>query len=143
MPLTDLEPAPIPWAKAQHMRSRAESHAVDRHVALRLAARREELVLSREELARQTDVPAAWLRQFEAGEASIPASVLLQLALALTTPVGYLFAGLARTDDQNDNSFAAGETESIVLSQAFLAIRNRRVRQRFRALVKAVAAREG
>ena len=109
MPLTDLEPVPNPWAKAQHMRSRAESHAVDRHVGLRLAARREDLVLSREDLARQADVPAARLRQFDAGEASIPAS----------------------------------EAESIVLSEAVLAIRNRRVRQSFYALVKAVAAREG
>ena len=124
------------------MRRRAESRAVDRHVGLRLAARREELVVCREDLARQADVPAARLRQFEAGEASIPASVLPQLAQALTTPVSYLFAGLARKDDQNDNSFAAGEAESIVLSQAFLAIRNQRVRQRFCALVKAVAARE-
>ncbi len=112
-------------------------------MGLRLAARREELVVCREDLALQAVVPAALLRQFEAGEASIPASVLPQLAQALTTPVSYLFAGLARKDDQNDNSFAAGEAESIVLSQAFLAIRNQRVRKRFCALVKAVAAREG
>ncbi len=143
MPLTDLEPTPNPWAKAQHLRSRAETRAVDRHVGLRLEARREELSLSREDLARQAGVPAVRLRQFEAGETSIPASALLPLAQALTTPVSYLFAGLARKDDQNDNSFAAGEAESIILSQAFLAIRNQRVRQRFCALVKAVAAREG
>ncbi len=147
MPSTDLEPPPITWAKAQHMRSRADTHAVDRHVGLRLEARREELGLSRDDLARQAGVPAVRLRQFEAGETSIPASALLPLAQALTTPVGYLFAGLARKDDQkddqNDNSFAAGEAESIVLSQAFSAIHNRRVRQRFCALVKAVAARDG
>lgn len=120
----------------------APKQSIARHVGARLALMREEHGISLKDFARRMGLPNARLRMFEAGSASMPASLLLQVAEELSAPIGFFFDGLIRENDQKRDHLAANERESEELSRAFLLVDSLSVRKRICALVRAVAARE-
>ena len=122
--------------------ARTPKQSVARHVGARLALMREERGISPIDFARRMGLPTARLRMYEAGGASMPASLLLQVAEELSAPIGFFFEGLNRENDQKRDPLAVGEGESEELSRAFLLIDSLSVRKRICALVRAVAARQ-
>jgi transcriptional regulator with XRE-family HTH domain len=64
---------------------------IDRHVGSRLRLRRIDLRLSRRDLATALRVPLERIKQFEAGEERIGASLLWQVSEKLGVSVHYFF----------------------------------------------------
>ena len=135
-PISSQRPGP------QKARARMPRQSVDGHVGARLTLMREEHGISAKDFAKRIGLPTARLRMFEAGRASMPASLLLQTAEELSAPIGYFFAGLIRENDQICESLAIDERESEELSRAFLLIDSLNVRKKICALVRVVAAQE-
>ncbi len=121
-------------------RARMPKQSVVEHMGARLTLMREERGISPKDFAKRIGLPTARLRLFEAGRASMPASLLLQIAEELSAPIGQFFAGLIRENDQRFEPPTIDEHESEVLSRAFLLIDSLNVRKRICALVRAVAA---
>jgi hypothetical protein len=86
------------------------------------------------------NMSATRLRRHEAGRVRIAARTLLDFAAALDVPIGYFFATLSCEDVPARASSAFDEATRELLD-AFEAVSNPRVRERFAALVRAIAQR--
>lgn len=128
------------WPGLQKARARMPKQSVDEHMGARLTLMREERGISPKDFAKRIGLPPARLRLFEAGRASMPASLLLQIAEELSAPIGHFFAELIRENDQIFEPLAIDGHESEELSRAFLSINSLSVRKGICALVRAVAA---
>ena len=64
------------------------------HIGQKLIARRNEVGLSHEELARAVAVHPSKILHWEAGSAHIPASLLWNIAIVLEVEITYFFEGL-------------------------------------------------
>lgn len=118
-----------------------QKHHVDVHVACRLRARRACVGLSKREIADRVGLSSQQIHNYEQACNRISASMLWQLAEALSVPVTYFFEGLESGDHEHvENDFLLNmdsETESLV--RAFSAI-DTQTRSKLLKLVNAVAA---
>jgi len=133
-------------------------NAIDRHVGTRLRMRRVLMGMSQERLGEHLGVTFQQVQKYEKGMNRMGASRLQNASRALEVPVEFFFRDapqidgahptLASTGLIDGNVFAdfLSSNEGVELNQAFVCIKDRKLRRRIVELVKAVAGvdeREG
>ena len=111
---------------------------VDRHVGMRLRARRLILGRSQHSVAEAAGFTLQQIGNYERGANRISASVLYRLARELQVPPEYFFEGLAGAATRRVVS-TAEQREIGILTRSFEAIDSREVRRRLLRVVEAVA----
>ena len=127
---------------------RERPHEVDVHVGKRLRMRRTLLGLSQGELARSVGLTFQQIQKYERGVNRIGASRLAEFAVALDVPPGWFFEELPglpaklKRGSRADLSAARelGGRETLEVVRLFNKVKDRRVRERVMALLRAVAA---
>ena len=76
------------------MRQKGSANAVDRKLGERVRARRHQLGMNQEKLARLLGVTFQQVQKYETGANRIAASRLFEIAAVLDMPVGRFFEGL-------------------------------------------------
>jgi transcriptional regulator with XRE-family HTH domain len=127
---------------------RDRPHEVDVHVGQRLRMRRTLLGLSQGELARSVGLTFQQIQKYERGANRIGASRLAEFAIALDVPPGWFFEELpglptkpkrgSRAESSAIRELGGRETLDVV--RLFNKVKDRRVRERVMALLRAVAA---
>jgi len=127
---------------------RDRPHEVDVHVGQRLRMRRTLLGLSQGELARSVGLTFQQIQKYERGVNRIGASRLAEFAIALDVPTGWFFEELpglptkpkrgSRAESSAIRELGGRETLDVV--RLFNKVKDRRVRERVMALLRAVAA---
>jgi transcriptional regulator with XRE-family HTH domain len=127
---------------------RDRPHEVDVHVGQRLRMRRTLLGLSQGELARSVGLTFQQIQKYERGVNRIGASRLAEFAIALDVPPGWFFEELpglptkpkrgSRAESSAIRELGGRETLDVV--RLFNKVKDRRVRERVMALLRAVAA---
>ena len=124
---------------------------IDRHVGSRLRMRRVLMGMSQEKLGDHLGVTFQQVQKYEKGMNRIGASRLQNASRALEVPVEFFFrdapqfeAGDAMPDITGaaDSNFVAdflSSNEGVELNQAFVRIKDRRLRRRIVELVRAAA----
>ena len=126
---------------------RNRPHEVDVQVGQRLKLRRKLLGLSQGELARRVGLTFQQIQKYERGINRIGASRLAELAVALNVVPAWFFDGISlphriagRRLGRNPESFQdLGGRETLELVRLYNQIKDRRVRERILALLRAVA----
>jgi len=111
---------------------------VDRHVGLRLRARRLILGRSQQSVAQAAGFTLQQIGNYERGANRISASILYRLAQELDVAPEYFFDGLALAGGSRAVS-TIEQREVGVLTRSFEAIQSRDVRRRLLRVVEAVA----
>ena len=111
---------------------------VDRHVGLRLRARRLILGRSQQSVAQAAGFTLQQIGNYERGANRISASILYRLAKELDVAPEYFFEGLALAGGSRAVS-TIEQREVGVLTRSFEAIQSRDVRRRLLRVVEAVA----
>jgi transcriptional regulator with XRE-family HTH domain len=127
---------------------RRRPHEVDIHVGQRLRMRRTLLGLSQGELARQVGLTFQQIQKYERGANRIGASRLAEFAVVLEVPPGWFFENMplagggatrgARAAHRGDFGDLGGR-EALELVRLYNRVKDRRVRERILALLRAVA----
>jgi transcriptional regulator with XRE-family HTH domain len=93
---------------------RDPAELIDQHVAARIRARRIDLGITLQALARQIGVAFQQAHKYERGLSRISAGRLFHVASALKAPVGFFFATTdpAAPEGNDDGSGTAGKTRS-------------------------------
>jgi transcriptional regulator with XRE-family HTH domain len=127
---------------------RRRPHEVDIHVGQRLRMRRTLLGLSQGELARQVGLTFQQIQKYERGANRIGASRLAEFAAVLDVPPGWFFEDMpqggpaaargARTIARAGLGELGGR-EALELVRLYHRVKDRRVRERILALLRAVA----
>ena len=126
------------------------AHPVDLHVGQRLRLRRTLLGMSQSELARAVGLTFQQIQKYERGLNRVGASRLADFADALQVPPAWFFEERperqrrrrAEPDISPDLAAGAGRRDTLELVRLYNDIRDRRVRERILALVRAVAVGE-
>ena len=111
---------------------------VDRHVGLRLRARRLILGRSQQSVAQAAGFTLQQIGNYERGANRISASILFRLAQELNVAPEYFFEGLTASGASRIVS-TVEQREVGVLTRSFEAIQNRHVRRRLLRVVEALA----
>jgi len=111
---------------------------VDRHVGLRLRARRLILGRSQQSVAQAAGFTLQQIGNYERGANRISASILYRLGQELGVAPEYFFAGLSLAAGARAIS-TVEQREVGVLTRSFEAIQSREVRRRLLRVVEAVA----
>jgi transcriptional regulator with XRE-family HTH domain len=127
---------------------RERPHEVDVHVGKRLRMRRTLLGLSQGELARSVGLTFQQIQKYERGVNRIGASRLAEFAVALEVPPGWFFEelpGIPSRPKRGSRAEASaarelGGRETLEVVRLFNKVKDRRVRERVMALLRAVAA---
>jgi len=123
-------------------------HFVDVHVGKRIHMRRKYLNISQEALGSAIDVSFQQVQKYERGTNRVSASMLLDIAKCLKTPIAYFYEGLGNEEAIEGFSESEPEryahtflltSEGIELAKNFPSIRDRKVRQHIMGLVRALA----
>ena len=122
-------------------------HEVDIHVGQRLRLRRTLLGLSQGELGRRVGLTFQQIQKYERGANRIGASRLAEFAEALGVPPGWFFEEMPETPRQRsrvlrqdaDRFQGLGGRDTLELVRLYNKVRDRRVRERILALLRAVA----
>jgi transcriptional regulator with XRE-family HTH domain len=127
---------------------------IDRHVGSRLRMRRVMLGMSQEKLGDRLGVTFQQIQKYEKGTNRIGASRLQNASRALDVPVEFFFRDAPQSvpgeaapgfAEQGDSNFVAdflATNEGVELNQAFVRIKDRRLRRRIVQLVRAAAGLE-
>lgn len=114
---------------------------VDRHVGLRLRARRMELGISQEALASELDLTFQQVQKYEKGMNRIGAGRLYRLAEMLGIEVGYFYEGLRTGNAGEPATFQSPVTEfmatpdGLMIAHAFVRIPDPKVRRAVAAAI--------
>lgn len=123
---------------------------IDRHVGSRVRMRRVLVKMSQERLGDALGLTFQQVQKYEKGTNRIGASRLQQIAKVLSVPVSFFFEGapsegsnaLTGFEDMSESSYVSdflSTTEGIQLVQAFLRVKDVKVRRRIVDLVEAMA----
>ena len=135
-------------AKSSKYRSRGAT-PVDAHIGLKIRARRNLLGLSQTELADAAGITFQQIQKYEKGANRVGASRLQQFSDALGVPPSYFFEGAptigkkqpapqeGELSESNIVSFL-GTREGAALVRAFMAVKQKPVRQNLIALIETV-----
>lgn len=128
---------------------------IDRHVGSRLRMRRVLMGMSQEKLGDHLGVTFQQVQKYEKGMNRIGASRLQHASRALEVPVEYFFRDAPQLDAQEaafDTPAGAdgnvifdflSSNEGVELNQAFVRIKDRKLRRRIVELVRAAAGMDG
>jgi transcriptional regulator with XRE-family HTH domain len=133
-------------AKASKHHSRSAT-AVDVHIGQKLRARRILLGMSQTELANAADITFQQVQKYERGTNRVGASRLQQFSEALGVPPSYFFEGASTVGKKQAAAQEGGLSEGAIVSflgtregaalvRAFLAIKQKPVRQNLIALIE-------
>ena len=114
---------------------------VDVHVGARIRERRLVLGMSQEALGDRLQISFQQLQKYERGANRVSASTLHRLTQILDAPISYFFDG-APTDEVGSGTVTSGKLpkrEELELMRDFSLIKDRRLRDRIRQLVNAIA----
>jgi len=125
-------------------------NAIDRHVGSRLRMRRVLMGMSQEKLGEHLGVTFQQVQKYEKGMNRMGASRLQNAARALEVPVEFFFRDAPQFETNSaqpptggmDGNFVAdflSSNEGIELNQAFVRIKDRKLRRRIVELVRAAA----
>ena len=130
-------------------------NAIDRHVGSRLRMRRVLMGMSQEKLGEHLGVTFQQVQKYEKGMNRMGASRLQNASRALEVPVEFFFRDAPQfdgspatpavpgtSDSRSDGNFVAdflSSNEGIELNQAFVRIKDRKLRRRIVELVRAAA----
>jgi transcriptional regulator with XRE-family HTH domain len=127
---------------------------IDRHVGSRVRMRRVMLGMSQEKLGERLGVTFQQIQKYEKGTNRIGASRLQNASRALDVPVDFFFRdapssvpgepapGFAEPSDSNFVADFLATNEGVELNQAFVRIKDRKLRRRIVQLVRAAAGLE-
>jgi transcriptional regulator with XRE-family HTH domain len=127
---------------------RRRPHEVDIHVGQRLRMRRTLLGLSQGELARQVGLTFQQIQKYERGANRIGASRLAEFAAVLDVSPGWFFEDMPQGGSAAARGARAiaraglgelGGREALELVRLYHRVKDRRVRERILALLRAVA----
>jgi transcriptional regulator with XRE-family HTH domain len=129
-----------------------QTTSVDSQIGMRLRVRRMLIGMSQEKLGEQLGLTFQQVQKYEKGTNRISASRLFQTAHILGVGIGYFFEGI---HEELRLAVSAGEdtaaipvmdflssAEGLQLSQAFLRIKDPKVRKRLLDLAKSLAAEQ-
>ena len=127
-------------------------NAIDRHVGSRLRMRRVLMGMSQEKLGEHLGVTFQQVQKYEKGMNRMGASRLQNASRALEVPVEFFFRDAPQFEDAHkatpgstasaDGDYVAdflSSNEGIELNQAFVRIKDRKLRRRIVELVRAAA----
>jgi transcriptional regulator with XRE-family HTH domain len=126
---------------------------IDKHVGSRVRMRRMMLGMSQEKLGERLGLTFQQVQKYEKGTNRIGASRLQQIGVILSVPVAFFFDGAPSGELLPEGGFAdAGgasyvadflsTSEGLSLNQAFIRIKDAKVRRKIVELVNAVAGAE-
>lgn len=126
---------------------------IDKHVGSRVRMRRMMLGMSQEKLGERLGLTFQQVQKYEKGTNRIGASRLQQIGVILSVPVAFFFDGAPSGEPLPEGGFAdAGgasyvadflsTSEGLSLNQAFIRIKDAKVRRKIVELVNAVAGAE-
>ncbi|HXV23051.1 MAG TPA: helix-turn-helix transcriptional regulator [Alphaproteobacteria bacterium] len=123
-------------------------HAIDVHVGHRLRLRRTLLGLSQGALAHRVGLTFQQIQKYERGINRIGASRLAEFAVTLGVPPGWFFEEMPGTPRSSAEALrrnavrlqGLGGRETLELVRLFNRVRDRRVRERILALLRAVVS---
>lgn len=131
---------------------RGQPHAVDVHVGQRLRSQRKLMGLSQGDLAQRVGLTFQQIQKYERGVNRISASRLVEFALVLKVPPAWFFEGMpaphSRASGRRGRRSAEiiqelANRETVELVRLYNQIRDRRIRERIVALLRAVALESG
>jgi transcriptional regulator with XRE-family HTH domain len=138
-------------SEVRHVPDRqTDTDALQRHIANRLALRRVEINLTRQELGDRLGCSTTLVEQWESGRHRIDALTIWQVAAALQTSVSYFFSDegpaqsppdVNRPEREKAQASRPLEPESIALAKLFQSIRDAHTRTVLLDLITSVAAR--
>jgi transcriptional regulator with XRE-family HTH domain len=132
------------------MEQLTDTEVLRRHIAGRLALRRLEMNLTRQELGARLACTTEVVELWESGRRRIDALTLWQIAAALNISVGYFFVDEGPADAAPEAFGPRGalvrasrsiEPESITLAGLFQSIRNEDTKSMLLDLISSIAAR--
>jgi transcriptional regulator with XRE-family HTH domain len=126
---------------------------IDKHVGSRVRMRRMMLGMSQEKLGERLGLTFQQVQKYEKGTNRIGASRLQQIASILSVPVAFFFDGAPTGEPLPEGGFAEASgasyvadflstSEGLSLNQAFIRIKDAKVRRKIVDLVNAVAGSE-
>jgi transcriptional regulator with XRE-family HTH domain len=125
----------------------SSANAIDKHVGARVRMRRLMLRMSQTTLGESLGITFQQVQKYEKGANRISASRLQQIAHILQVPVSFFFEGApvaveqprgdsAKTPSLDYTMEFAASTDGLTLSQAFMSIKNARLRRSIVNLVE-------
>lgn len=118
---------------------------IDVHVGKRIRMRRLFLGMNQESLANALGVTFQQVQKYEGGANRVSASRLAAMAQVLDVPIPYFFANLGDGSETTADSASQERmerAETIDLLRFYYGISDETIRQRFRELLKAIAAQQ-
>ncbi|MBL8568934.1 MAG: helix-turn-helix transcriptional regulator [Phreatobacter sp.] len=126
---------------------------IDKHVGSRVRMRRMMLGMSQEKLGERLGLTFQQVQKYEKGTNRIGASRLQQIGTILSVPVSFFFDGAPTGEPLPEGGFAEASgasyvadflstSEGLSLNQAFIRIKDAKVRRKIVDLVNAVAGSE-
>jgi transcriptional regulator with XRE-family HTH domain len=126
---------------------------IDKHVGSRVRMRRMMLGMSQEKLGERLGLTFQQVQKYEKGTNRIGASRLQQIGSILSVPVAFFFDGAPTGEPLPEGGFAEATgasyvadflstSEGLSLNQAFIRIKDAKVRRKIVDLVNAVAGTE-
>jgi transcriptional regulator with XRE-family HTH domain len=122
---------------------------IDKHVGSRVRMRRMMLKMSQEKLGEALGLTFQQVQKYEKGTNRVGASRLQQIAQILQVPVAFFFEGapsqVAPAADAPSASFVSeflASAEGLALTEAFMRIKNPKMRRRIVDLVEEIAGKE-
>lgn len=126
---------------------------IDKHVGSRVRMRRMMLGMSQEKLGERLGLTFQQVQKYEKGTNRIGASRLQQIGSILSVPVAFFFDGAPTGEPLPEGGFAEATgasyvadflstSEGLSLNQAFIRIKDAKVRRKIVDLVNAVAGAE-
>ncbi len=118
--------------------------SINAHVARRIHARRIEVGLTQQQVARMIGISFQQLQKYEHGTNRISAGRLYQLADVLDTSITYFFAGYEQDSSQEAKSANdyTSSMESVRLVRQFNAIPSDSIRRSISGLIRALGTTE-
>jgi transcriptional regulator with XRE-family HTH domain len=127
---------------------------IDKHVGSRVRMRRMMLGMSQEKLGERLGLTFQQVQKYEKGTNRIGASRLQQIGTILSVPVAFFFEGAPSGEPLPEGGFAdsggpsyvadfLSTSEGLSLNQAFIRIKDPKVRRKVVDLVNAIAGTEG
>jgi transcriptional regulator with XRE-family HTH domain len=113
-----------------------EPNPIDKHVGNNMRLRRLELRWSQTKVAKALGISFQQVQKYEAGTNRIGASRLHNMAEILEVPVTFFFESLEKPQNMHPYSEFTPSPEYLSLMQAFIRIRNARIRRCIIALLE-------
>jgi transcriptional regulator with XRE-family HTH domain len=122
------------------MKSRAETHNIDKHVGTRIRERRVMLGLTQQQLADLIGVTYQQAHKYERGINRVSAGRLFEISRVLRVPIGFFYEGVAEPRLAVPRVDNHREQMMLELARNFSGIQNERHQEAFSHLARALTS---